>query len=393
VKKIILYLLILLPASLSAQTIKGKVIDEITGKGVAYVSIGVLGTNRATVSNDDGEFIFQKVELPTNLKFSHVSYLNLSYQIKVETDQLIIKLKPAAINLSTVNITTDRGLTILRSALQLAKDHDQSFFYGKAFYRQLTTTNDQANGIHEVFYDIRWNVNRIDGVIAKQSRYAELRAPNMIQINNQSSFTFSLAGYLFPPVDGQFINLLNLDKFNISVEGYIEKEDQDIIIISCLLKKTNKQVYINSKYFIGTKNSKIYKLENEIFNVKLRLGGATKEVTPSIINTISMFSETSLPFNVLDNIVFTANIHQERKGVEMKGTIKSMLNVYNIITNYESLDFEPVKQRSNDRKKITEMKYNPEIWLNNPMVRKTVIEDSFIKLMESKSAFGSMTNP
>ncbi len=75
-KKIAICILLVLGfVQLKAQVIQGKVIDETTGAGIPFVSIGIVGTNNATVSNDNGEFILRTNGYPAKVRASHISYL------------------------------------------------------------------------------------------------------------------------------------------------------------------------------------------------------------------------------------------------------------------------------------------------------------------------------
>ncbi|MEL6356115.1 MAG: carboxypeptidase-like regulatory domain-containing protein, partial [Bacteroidota bacterium] len=69
---------------LCTQTsLTGRIVDAATGKGLAYVNIGVVGKNVGTVSAPDGRF---NLRLPTNLneeqlKISMLGYKSRSFRV------------------------------------------------------------------------------------------------------------------------------------------------------------------------------------------------------------------------------------------------------------------------------------------------------------------------
>ena len=65
-KFLIFSLLMLLPISLVAQNIKGKLTDA-SGEVLPFMNVVVQGTTNGTTSNENGEFSLTVKELPVNL--------------------------------------------------------------------------------------------------------------------------------------------------------------------------------------------------------------------------------------------------------------------------------------------------------------------------------------
>ncbi|WP_199119224.1 carboxypeptidase-like regulatory domain-containing protein [Pedobacter sp. ASV28] len=239
----LLFLMLITCINSYAQNIQGKVVDELTGTGIPFVSIGIMGTNNATVSNENGEFVLKSANFPAKLRYSHVSYFTADQEVTSPSTTLLVKLKPAAINLNMVTVDPYKGLRILKAALEKARVNENLNFYGNAFYRQLTSLNDRPSQIYELFYDLELNAHKVKGWIAKQSRFAELNEKIAFSLNNQSYLTFTFGGYLLPEKTGKFVSLNNLKDFDIAVEKYIEQPNQDIAVISCKYKGSNKKQY------------------------------------------------------------------------------------------------------------------------------------------------------
>ncbi|HTM99587.1 MAG TPA: carboxypeptidase-like regulatory domain-containing protein [Pedobacter sp.] len=387
----LLFILFINPCK--AQTIQGKVTDARTGEGIPFVSLSVVGTNTATITNENGEFTINVQKLPAKLRFGHVSYRLLETTIDKE-EPVNIKLAPAAIDLNEVVIRPHEGRDLLRSALLNAREHINTLFFANAFYRQLTTTNNRPTEIHELFYDLSWNIKHVQGWTAKQSRFAEVIDPLKFSLNNQSFLTFSYAGYLFPDKKKRYVSVKYLADYDIEIDRYIEQKDQDIAVITCKLKKTRKnQFYVNSTYYVGVKDQKIYRLENKIYNLPLDLSPALSFKFPPIVSTIATFNGDNSPTPVLESIATKVYLSLYANDRELNSVISSLLTVIKIDNQLKNQQFQNLNSNIKDKKVIESIKYDADFWRNNPIVKKTSLEDNFIKMMESKNAFGTMTNP
>jgi len=389
---IIFIFLLFIMSNIKAQTLQGKVVDETSGEGIPFVSVGIIGTNNATVSNENGEFILKVATYPIRFRISHVSYLTTELDLTENQEKLVIKLKPASISLSEVTIDPFKAQRIVKEALAKAKLTAGINFYAKAFYRQLTTIDNRASQIYELFYDLKWNTQHVQGWAAKQSRFAEVKNDLSFSLNNQSYLTFSYSGYLLPEKNGKFVNLATLGEYQIVIEKYIEQADQKIAVISCKYKKSKKNMYyVNSTYYIGLDDFKIYRLENSVFNLPMTFTSASPKFPP-VLTTIATFNGNNNPIPVLESIATKMFISLNTRGRELNSSISSLLTVYEVDDSLKSQQFEVVNRKTADKKVIESIKYDPNFWKNNPIVRQTTLEDAFIKMMESKSAFGTMTN-
>lgn len=388
---ILILILLINGLYVNAQTIQGKVVDEISGEAIPFVSIGIVGTNNTTVTNDAGEFVLKNIALPAKLRYSHVSYLLLEDEI-TSTNNLFVKLKAAAINLKTVTVDPYRGQRLVKAALEKTKEFESEYFYGKAFYRQLTSINGKASQIYELFYDLKFNVSNVNGWIAKQSRFAVSNDGIAFSMSNQSYLTFLFAGSLFENRKaGKFVTLNTLKDFEITVERYIEQKEQDIAVVSCKYKGKKKQFYTNATYYIGVDDSKIYRLENSIFNLPLKVNATSK--IPPIVTTIATFNGNNSPIPLLENISTKLFLNLSAGGRNIAPVISSMLTVYQLDKNLSTQNFTQLNRKIQDKAIVESIEYKPDFWKNNPVVKQTALEDSFIKMMESKSAFGTMIDP
>lgn len=396
-KKLTIFIALLMTCfyAQAQNLLQGRVVDEATGAGIPFVSVGILGTNNASVSNENGDFVLKNPDYPAKLRCSHVSYLTADIELAEKSkNALLIKLKPASITLNTVTIDPYLGQRILKAALEKAKTYENENAYVNAFYRQLTTLNGKPSQIYELFYDLKWSPKRVQGWVAKQSRFAELNEPPVaFSMNNQSHLAFTFSGYLFPDRRGKFVSVENFGDYEINIEKYIERGDQKIVVLNCKYKKAKKNIfYTNSIYYIGMDDFKIYRLENDIFNMPMRVSDASAKLPP-VITTVATFNGIGHPISVLESISTKMHLSLNAKGRELNPSITSLLTIYNIDDDLKDQHFETTNRRTKDRKVIESLQYDPGFWRNNPIVKQTTLEDSFIKMMESKAAFGTMTNP
>lgn len=392
--KYIIYIFFLtFSTPLIAQNLQGKVVDSTTGDEIPFASIYIVGTSFSTVTNENGHFVIKTPAQPFKIRVSHVSYNSIEVNVNEISELLVLELKPATISLAEITIDPFRGQRILIEALEKATKNTNENFYANAFYRQLTSLNGKASQIYELFYDLRWNTQRVQGWSAKQSRYAELNEEISFSLNNQSYLTFSYSGYLLPNKGGKFVSLTTLSDFEITIDKYIEQSDQNIAVITCKYKKGKRNsYYVNSTYYIGIEDFKIYRLENNVFNLPIRLTDATAKFPP-VVSTVATFNSNEHQISVLESISTKLHLSLSVRGKTLNSNISSLLTVYNVDDNLKAQQFEALNRNTKDRSVIEAIPYDPIFWKNNPIVKQTTLEDSFIKMMESKAAFGTMTNP
>jgi hypothetical protein len=385
--------LLFMLTNVAAQSFQGRIVDAVTGNGIPFASVGIQGTNTASVSNENGDFILKITSFPAKLRISHVSYLQMEIDLNENRDKLIIPLKPASITLDEVKIDPFKAQRIVKSALEKAKVAESLNFYVNAFYRQLTTVNNRPSQIYELFYDLKWNAKRVQGWIAQKSRYAQSTEGTNFSLENLSYLTFLNSGYLLPEKGSNFVNLGSLFDYQISIEKYIEQADQQIAVISCKFKKVKKgRYYVNTTYYIGIEDSNIYRVENSLFNLPMKFEGSSLTY-PAIVSTIATFNSKDKLLPVLESVATKMFLKLNAGGQQMDANISSLLLAYYIREKTEEQQYQTLDRNTKDRKVIESIKYDAEFWKHNPIVKQTALEDSFIKMMENKDAFGTMTNP
>ncbi|WP_410220632.1 carboxypeptidase-like regulatory domain-containing protein [Pedobacter sp.] len=376
----------------SAQTIRGKVRDP-DYNGIPFVSVGITGSNAFTITNNNGEFELKDVSKSGKLRFSHVNYQSLDTLIKDYADELVVKLVPARITLKEVTVKTVSAEQFLKNALEKAAKNVAFHHYGSAFYRQLTSLNNKPFQIYELFYDIDFNPQKIQGWIARQTRFAQENQDVNFAFDNLSYLTFSLAGYLFTEKPGKFISLNSISDYHVKLIHYIEKDDRSIAVISCILKSPKKnEFYGNSIFYIDLEDFLIYRVENQIYHIPMKFDRSVSHKAPQL-STIATFKKTSSAISILESVSTKLFLPLKIKNTDLNVSASSMLLVYQLNDELKTQQFNEVVKNTTDSKTINSITYNADFWKNNQTVKQTFLESSFIKLMESKAAFGTMINP
>ena len=128
-----------------AQSIKGKVIDEMTNQAVPYTNIGIEGTFYGTASDAEGNFELKIPEEMINKQifFSALSYKNDTFPVSRLFDREfnIIKLVPQSYNIEDVDIAAQSRVLI--RILRMASENTPYNFLGGPFNLICTFENEK----------------------------------------------------------------------------------------------------------------------------------------------------------------------------------------------------------------------------------------------------------
>jgi hypothetical protein len=380
-------------------TLQGKIVDEATGNPIDAVTIGKVGSLRTTISNERGEFVLKIDTLPATIGVHHISYE--SQRISTDTTAIVIKLKQSKIILNAVTVTPLSAKQILTKAWDKAEETIGLYSYGKGFYRQSTAVNDTTQEIYELFYNLKWDVNRINGWQALQARYAKSN-PREIPINNQSYLCFLFSGYLFEFYGARYPQAKNIKRlYDVKLDRLITQSDETIAVITCTLKEKKVRsswVNVNTTYYIGLSNYNVYKAESKVYNIPYVYStGLFDSRTASDKYYSANFTATALfgeakdfPTTILKSLETKLNLDYSKKDSTRRIQVRSLLNVYQEDQSLEEQVFRKTNEFVVDYKTVKNTAYNPEFWRDNEVVKRTPVENEFIGLMENKNAFGTM---
>ncbi|MFN6380018.1 MAG: carboxypeptidase-like regulatory domain-containing protein [Flavobacteriales bacterium] len=94
---LLVFFAVLIGFGANAQTIKGKVTDELTGEPLFAVNVGVKGTTSGTSTDFDGEFSLKVESLPVTLLFRLIGYGEQEVVVNSASDRVNVKMAEAVI--------------------------------------------------------------------------------------------------------------------------------------------------------------------------------------------------------------------------------------------------------------------------------------------------------
>ena len=99
--------LMLLPLTMAAQTIKGKVIDT-SGEALPFMNVVLKGTTNGTTTDDNGEFSITVKSLPATLVVSSIGYTTKELKVK-NTSYVTITVKDGSESLEEIVVIGSRN--------------------------------------------------------------------------------------------------------------------------------------------------------------------------------------------------------------------------------------------------------------------------------------------
>jgi len=212
-------------------TIKGKILNDRTGKPVEYANITIPGKQMGTISNQDGEFIFKMPVFhdSATIVVSAIGYANFS----AKTSELIdtparIHLQPIALPIEEVTIyAVDPVSTIRRLIENIKKNYHDNYLLQTAFYRETIKENDAYVGINEAVVKIL-NPPTLSLANEKISIY-KARKSTDVKIMDTIDFKFQGGIYnsLALDVAGESISFLDKSSMHLYDYTYTGLEVED----------------------------------------------------------------------------------------------------------------------------------------------------------------------
>lgn len=126
--------------TLSYYQIKGKIMDQESGQELVFATIIIEGTNIATVTNSEGEFILKVPKDISNkkVKFSYIGYKPQSILLSnLKEDRNKIKLELFSVSLAEINVFPKDPNLLIETVLERRRENyvqDESLM--TAFYRE-----------------------------------------------------------------------------------------------------------------------------------------------------------------------------------------------------------------------------------------------------------------
>ncbi len=380
--------------------LKGKVVNSKTGEIVPFCSVVINNTFEGTSSNEEGEFVIKLNKLPSTLIFSHVSFETTKITVS-ENQELLIKMTPLLnileevyIETKTKPITKDAYATNLaKKAFEKLQRQIRNFKYGKALYRQKSKNGSVYSELAEIIFDTRYSLNGVENWEIIEGRYALKKET----INNKNFTLFTrIIKSLQPDTEDLIFPLSqSIESFyNVILIKTIKSENGDIAQLR-FSPKGNQYPIFKSDVYIHKKNHDVLKIVSSVDDDRLDLVKFKEnniEKKNYHLDYEMVFKENESLGMVLDYI----NINQEfdyfKDGLfRNKVSAQSNFTLFEYYPSNEKRRLGRQFDRSkSDWEKLNEIGYNQEFWEENPIIKRTPIEDDIIDQFERDNAFESI---
>ena len=137
----------------------GKVVDSKTSKALPFATIEALGSNAATVTNIDGEFII-KIERKSDVSQVKIAYIGFQNKI-LELDKLsdkgsyTVMLEQTAIQLKQVTIRPKDAMELIADVLaNIRANYSDEPMMMRGFYRETIQRGRNYVSISEAIIDV-----------------------------------------------------------------------------------------------------------------------------------------------------------------------------------------------------------------------------------------------
>ena len=395
--KAIVILMLLFSLEISAQQkFQGKVIDSKTGEPLPYASI-FLSDGPGTITNEEGEYEFR------NPGTGYVKVQCLGYEtLKTEIADLpvIIRMTPTAYNISTVTITAidiNKLIQRLRSKYYPILQNDVKYPNRMYLYRQITSNNDRVNEIVEAFFKGNPNVY-LHNLQLLQGRYAVLPNDSVSnrEILHSNYYDFSCISPIGDAIKPwiKFINENWAKYYSVDIDVRKESSGEELYVMHFTPKKKVKKDIVEGTLYINPRSLLIYRYEGSIanFHYKHTALGLMKNQRPtfSIVYDTESFIPRVRSVKVDENYRFTYFLALGKRRYDVKiSSIMVAVDDANSLYSHFNMNDTDINGDDDLADKIDEQPYDSIFWENNPIIKRTPLEESATRIFSEQGLFGN----
>lgn len=376
-------------------TFTGKIIDSETKEPIPLVTI--QSSSVYTITNTEGGFDIQPKQADKSISFTHISY----HRQQIDFDKLseTIELKPKTFELAEVIITPRETIIkelkeVWNKYMALTKDKkDKDFPESTFYYRQLTSNNDFFIEYIECFFTAPTTVS-VQKMSLQEGRFARIKKDSLPYFTNY--FYFSQ----IPPFSrkkAQKKKDLNTflcadfdEHYEIQIYQIISPGEEDEVKVYKFIPKhpvwEDNSFFFAGKLYIRTKDQAIIRAEIKPVAMGLTFDRKTKVISEDHSFIIS-YREGITTYPIVESVQALSTIRVMRSQKENVMHIQSIL-----FANDYTFDKKGIKVKQKDHllKEVINSKYNQEFWDNNPVVKRTKIEQQVLDDFNRLGYFGTM---
>lgn len=384
------------PASAQIE-VSGNIVDQQTGALIPYCNVSNATSSAGTASNELGEFVIEVDSLPVTLIFSHINYSRKVLEIS-ETSNMTVSLAPLTTTLDEVIVSASKidqfAVKLAKNAIEKAQKPSTNDSYGRAFYRQKSKNGSEFSEFSEIFYDIRYNNVGIKDWNISEGRYA--LKEEAVHNRNYTSFSRILKP-LQPNTDDLIFPLHPGFEvyYNPRIISMIQSGNSKIAVVHFKPKKDLKTPTFDGEVYIDTKTFDILKIKGELSRDDLKLAKLTTKNSSWKDYTISYeiaYRKDDTSNALLDYIKVDQSFDFYKDGAfQYHTTSTSNLIFYEHYTPTSRKKLGGRLSRTqSDWRKLDAIGYNETFWAENPIVKRTPVEEEVISSFENENAFSSI---
>ncbi|MET4075617.1 carboxypeptidase-like regulatory domain-containing protein [Hymenobacter sp. UYCo722] len=379
------------PAAAQSR-LAGKILDAATGLPVPYASISMLNTTAGTTSNAEGEFELKTV-LPGRLVVSELGHQRDTVAVAAVAAPLLVRLQPSSVALPEVTTGTYTVELIKQAYRELRRTNGRKT-YGQAFYRQVTKLDGDPTEVQEMVWHAQTSNARVEGSALMQGRFAKRKA--VLSYNNFSKFSKAVSFFQAEEdslANTGVIGLRVAERYKLKLLGVTQNGAQELVEIDLDCKEPTDPVP-HANVVIDAATHQILRLRiattrlstksnNPLFKFKQQLSrvefGFRPEPAGAVLEYLKIDYEASMSRALKSNLPIA---------------VSSFIYFYSGgATPAAGVAYVPAKAGGSDLAAIMQTTYDPAFWQNNPVVKRTPLEDQVMKSFEQKGAFGTMLTP
>ncbi|MDR0866024.1 MAG: carboxypeptidase-like regulatory domain-containing protein [Candidatus Symbiothrix sp.] len=396
-KKISLFLIgILFFNILSAQennTIIGGVYDKQSKEPLISASVYYLNSSPCTITNIDGEFLIDRIANPDSIVFSYVGYVTEKYSIdnlpsKIFLDRSFTNLPEIVIipgYASKIAKKVREKYSKIYNQEKKNKNKESSFFY-----RQITKSDTIYNEFVECFLTGD-HTFALDNLKLQQGRYAKIKLDSLFHLTFTNFFQLSKISPYRPKnaSKNEIITCLqpNFDQiYYVEMEDRIYSEEGDILVLNFQPKKEENKAIISGKLYVKETDLAIVRFEGSVYMPMTIHNAKRKESQMGTFTFRINYKEQPDSYPIVETVNCTLSNNISIKNVKHNFQVVSTL-----FWVEQNSGKSGKKLDSKDKliEKINKTKYDSEFWKNNPIVKRTKVEENVIKTFENRNAFGT----
>jgi hypothetical protein len=372
------------------SAISGKVLDKQTRQPVPYASVRVAGTSQGTTSNAEGDFTLTVRQLPAKVLATSLGYSRDSALVTTAGVAPVLALLPAPVQLPDVQPASYVAELLAKAYQQLQRTSGYAE-YGQAFYRQVTRIDDVPTEVQEAVWNVKTTSAGISGSLLAQGRYAV--KPALMNFSNFSVYT-KLFGKMWAgsgldtATSKALLSPHPARDYTLRLKGLLANGHQNVAEIAFERKLRADAKPFQGSIFIDTDtyqvlhvqatmpmgiatNKRAYTPKNAEVTFDLDLQPQTTAATPTYLKVSS--------------VLYLSQPHKP----DAKVQASSFTYFYNGQPTPTGLPYS-FDGQANDLAAIKKQPYDPAFWRDNPVVKRTPLEEATIHAFEEQKSFGTM---